>query len=203
MGSDNKRKGTRNLSYQEFLKQQEEGRCFRCKGSFSPDHHCPEQSLWVVILGKDEEGEPKEAKAEMDQKQKELSSILTGGLTQPKTMKLQGKIRKRTVLILIDSGVCHNFISKELVKELGLEVKDTRPYHVSLWDGQKKKTQGCCKVVVLQLGKAEIVKLYYLFELGGIDLTLGVDWLAKLGEVTTDWGKLIMVFRQGGKEVII
>lgn len=82
-------------------------------------------------------------------------------------------------------------------------VENTRPCHVSLGDGQKKKTQGCYKVVVLQLGKAEIVKLYYLFELGGIDLTLGVDWLAKLGEVTTDWGKLIMVFRQGGKEVII
>lgn len=30
-----------------------------------------------------------------------------------------------------------------------------------------------------------------------------MDWLAKLEEVTINWGKLTMVFRQGGKRVTI
>lgn len=40
----------------------------------------------------------------------------------------------------------------------------------------------------LQIGETEIEEHFYFFELGGVDLILGVDWLAKLGEVTINWG---------------
>lgn len=61
------------------------------------------------------------------------------------------------VLVLVDSGVSHNFISRALVEEMKLEVDDARSHLVCLGDGQRKKTQGSCKGVVLQLGGAEII----------------------------------------------
>lgn len=70
-GSDNRGRGARNLPYSEYLKREEEGRCFRCGGPFSPGHHCPERSLRVLILGEDEEGETEEEEAAMDQRQME------------------------------------------------------------------------------------------------------------------------------------
>ncbi|BAT84466.1 hypothetical protein VIGAN_04185600, partial [Vigna angularis var. angularis] len=70
----------------------------------------------------------------------ELSAFSAGGLTQPKTLKLQGKVGGKVVLILVDSGASHNFISKKLVEELKLGMEDTFPYQVSLGDGHKKKT---------------------------------------------------------------
>ncbi|WVZ17654.1 hypothetical protein V8G54_010636 [Vigna mungo] len=107
------------------------------------------------------------------------------GLSTPKTMKLKGRIGRREVLVLIDSGASHNFISQELV------------------DGQKKKISGCCKRVILELGSIEIVENFYLFKVEGVDVILGIEWLKKLGEVTVDWGKLTMVYRQGGKKITL
>lgn len=46
-----------------------------------------------------------------------------------------------------------------------------------------------------------IVKPFHLFELGGGDIILGVEWMEKLGEVLIDWSQLTMVLHQEGKKV--
>lgn len=197
---NNRERTVRNLPYAEFVKRREEGRCFRCGGPFGPGHRCPERSLLMTILAEDEEDEEEEEESELDQMQMELSAFSAGGLTQPKTMKLHERIGEKQVLILIDSGASHNFISNDLVKELGLTVEDTPQYLVSLGDGQKKKTRGCCEKVVIHMGEIDITERFHLFELGGVDVILGVEWLAKLGEVTLNWRELTMVFEQGGRK---
>lgn len=40
-----------------------------------------------------------------------------------------------------------------------------------------------------------------LFDLEGIDLILGISWLATLGEMIVDWRKQTMKFQQNGKWV--
>jgi len=64
-------------------------------------------------------------------------------------MKLQGIVKGRTALVLIDSGASHNFISTELVSQLGLHIESTLTYTVRLGDGHKKSTSGCCPKVEL------------------------------------------------------
>lgn len=83
------------------------------------------------------------------------------------------------MLILKDSGASHNFISRGLAKELELAQEDTPQYQVSLGDGQKRKTRGCCPKVIIQMRGTKIVEKFYLFELGGVEMILGVEWLAK------------------------
>ena len=46
----------------------------------------------------------------------ELSINSVVGLNDPETMKVRGKLQGREVIILIDCGATHNFISKKLVK---------------------------------------------------------------------------------------
>lgn len=186
-------RNVKDLPCAEYVKRKEEGRCFRCGGPFGPGHRCPERSLRMLILAEDEE---EESETELNQVQMELSAFSAGGLTQPKTMKLHGWIGEKQVLILIDCGASHNFISKELVGNLGLPVVDTLPYMVSLGDGQKK-TRGCCEEVVIRMEER-----FHLFELGGVDVILGVEWLAKL-EVTLNWRELTMAFDQEGRKVTI
>jgi len=43
----------------------------------------------------------------------------------------------------------------------------------------------------------------FLFELGGVDVILGVEWLASLREVKVNWNKLTMSFNVVGKVVHI
>lgn len=55
-----------------------------------------------------------------------------------------------------------------------------------LGDGQKKMTQGCCLEVPVMLEGLEVKDKFYLFELEGADVILGVTWLASLGEIKVD-----------------
>lgn len=54
-----------------------------------------------------------------------LNSNLVVGFSSPKTMKLLGQLNGKEVVVLIDSGATHNFISEELVKTLGIPVSLT------------------------------------------------------------------------------
>ncbi|XP_052725999.1 uncharacterized protein LOC128194435 [Vigna angularis] len=193
----------RNLPYPEYLKRREEGRCFRCGGPFSPGHRCPERGLKMLIVVEEEEEVEGEEVSETNLATMELSALSAGGLTTPKTMKLRGHIGQREVVILIDSGASHNFIDRRLVEELRMTVTKTQPYLVSLGDGQRKRISGCCEKVALEIGEAQVVERFYIFKLGGVEVILGVEWLAKLGEVTVDWRVLTMKYRQGDKRITV
>lgn len=49
----------------------------------------------------------------------------------------------------------------------------------------------------------EIKERFYLFELEGMDIILGLAWLATLGEMKINWGKLTMRFDREEEEVLI
>lgn len=141
-----------NLPYPKFLKRREEGRCFHCGGPFAPGHRCTERSLRILLLVEDEENVGNEETVDLEVKTMELSACLADGMTPPKTMKLEGWIGGRRVVVLIDSGASHNFVNRALVGELKLPVTKTSPYPVSLGDRRKKFTQGRCDRIRLSLG---------------------------------------------------
>ncbi|BAU00973.1 hypothetical protein VIGAN_11011900 [Vigna angularis var. angularis] len=120
-GGEGRGRVVRNLPYSEFLKRRAEGRCFQCGGAFAPGHRCAERSLRVLLLAEDEEEESTEHSVEEAQTM-ELSACSAEGLTPPKTMKLTGVIGERKVVVLIDSGASHNFVSRRAVEELKLPV---------------------------------------------------------------------------------
>lgn len=152
--------------------------------------------------------EPQEENAERETGETEasrqwldLSLCSAGGLTQPQTMKLRGKVQGETVVILIDSGASHNFISTKLVQRLGLEVDQTVTYKMRLGDGHGKQTQGCCRQLGVQLETYAFTGEFFVFELGGVDVILGVAWLATLGDVKVNWRTLTMTFLSHGTAV--
>jgi len=71
----------------------------------------------------EEEGEEGNRKSSMN-----LSVLFAGGLTPPQTMKLQGEVKGRRTMVLINSGASHNVISATLVQELGIPKECTPTY---------------------------------------------------------------------------
>lgn len=67
-------------------------------------------------------------------------------------MKLKGKIHGVPILILVDSGTTHNFISKKLVAAMGWKVEETKDLRVKLGDGDRAIARGTCKGVEIELG---------------------------------------------------
>jgi len=214
-GSRNK--GSRTLPYPEYVRRREEGRCFHCGGAYGPGHRCPEKYLRAIICVKDE-GVPAEVnqgilgqieesledeEEERECQQMNLSIFSIGGLTQPNTMKLQGKVKGRIALVLINSGASHNFISAELVSQLGLPVEPTPSYNMRLGDDHKKRVSGCCPDVEVNLGNYMLKEAFFLFELRGVDVIFEVAWLATSGNVKVNWKTLTMNFCIKGQKVQI
>lgn len=109
-------------------------------------------------------------------------------------MNIDGKIENMDLMVLIDSGASHNFISPKITSALGLTITPIHAKRIKLGDGHKVVAEGICKGVRMKLGMIDIVVDVLVLELGGLDMVLGVTWLSTFGEVVMDWKLLTMQF---------
>lgn len=199
----------RQLSNDEFRMKIEKGLCFRCDEKYHPSHRCNNRQIKVMITLEEEENEEAELKSDgleaiLEEKEMELTmqSSSVNAFHNPKTMKVFGKIRKRKVLVLLDSGVVHSFVSCILVEELSLPTVPTR-FKITLGDDKNIKGVGRCPEIELKFQGIFVTQEFFSLELGEIDMILGVNWLCKLGEVRINWKLQTMKFQWQGKRVRI
>lgn len=65
----------------------------------------------------------------------ELPLYSVNGIDQPQTSKVRARVADQEVVAMVDSGASHNFVSKTLIKELGLVVDESVCFGVSLKHG--------------------------------------------------------------------
>ena len=137
----------------------------------------------MIVGENDEEEEASEVESDVEVEKIEypvsisLSSVV--GSENPKTMKLTGKINGKKVIVMIDPGATHNFISPGTVQLLSLPVTSTETFEVTLGNGEATKGCGVYKEVDLDLGPICITKNFLSLDLGHSEIILGIDWLAK------------------------
>jgi hypothetical protein len=71
-------------------------------------------------------------------------------------MKIEGLIADVSLLVLIDSGASHNFISPKVTSALGLVVTPVKAKSIKLGDGHKIITKGVCRGIKMKLGEIEV-----------------------------------------------
>ncbi|KAH6810002.1 kinesin 3 [Perilla frutescens var. frutescens] len=156
----------RQISHKEFLDKRAKGLCFRCDEPYSPLHKCADKTLQVLVaLEPDDDELPEEhnngdtpaqneiLKEDDSQLQTlELSSVTARGFDGPQTMKLKGKVLSSEVLVMVDSGASHCFISGPVAAHLGLEIDTSTRSAVRLGDGRRLDVSGVCRDLPLQLG---------------------------------------------------
>lgn len=67
-------------------------------------------------------------------------------------------------------------------------------FDVTLGDERRIKGIGRYDSVELQFQWMLVTLIFFLFELGSMDIILSMDWLCKLGEVKVGWKLQIMKF---------
>ena len=80
-----------------------------------------------------------------------LSLNYVVGISTLKTLKLHVQIENQVVVVLIDCGDPHYFISVELVERLGIPCLGTHSIEVFMGTGILVKGEGICKGVILKL----------------------------------------------------
>lgn len=131
-----------------------------------------------------------------------MNSIV--GLTNPKTLKLLGRIGEGEVMVMVDPGATHSFISSRAVEKLQIPVTESGGFDVSLGNGEAVRGTGICRGVPLVLdGEVEVCDDFLPFELGNSDIILGIQWLEKMGSIVTNWKTQVMTFQSGGSTITL
>ncbi|PNX93254.1 Ty3/gypsy retrotransposon protein, partial [Trifolium pratense] len=192
------------LSYNEIMERRKKGLCFRCGGTNHLKNQCPERHLKVLIVDDEEEdSEGKLLAVEVEDEEEEVQGEMSlmnfcqlsnTGRSMPQVIKLQGTIQEVPVVILVDSGASHNFISQNLVHKMNLTVNDDAALNIKLGDGFCSKTKGTCSNLEIDIKGLKVTVDVQLFELGCVDVILGIEWLRTLGDMIVNWKKHTMSF---------
>ncbi|KAK8936447.1 hypothetical protein KSP39_PZI012366 [Platanthera zijinensis] len=194
------------ISNQDYNDLRRKGLCFCCRQPYSPQHVCAVKEFHALFGDFDTEvtmadfdalvlpddDEPPGAAAALNILDLPFYSV--GGITGPRTMKMRGTIRGRPIIIMIDSGASHNFLSDDVARALELPSQSSPHFAVALGDGSRRPTLGRCDNVDFSIGAHTFTADFYAFALGGLDAILGVAWLQTLGDVRVNWAHMSMLF---------
>ncbi|GJY71259.1 retrotransposon gag domain, retroviral aspartyl protease [Tanacetum coccineum] len=176
--------------------------CFRCGDKYEPGHLCKTGTLKVLEADEDVEEPLTTDLTDLESDREETAEISLHailGKPHPTTMKVHGMLHSTEVLILIDGGSTHNFISDVLVNELKLATQPLAPFGVQIGNGDVIRCGQICKSLPVQINDLKITEDFHPFSLGGADLVLGIQWLATLNTVQANWKELFMIFSIDGK----
>jgi hypothetical protein len=128
------------------LKAQRRARneCFTCGDKFHPGHKCNKSvPLHMVeellgILQSSDSNADKNNPSSSDESLMHISPCALAGTTNHKSIRLQGTVKGKQVLILIDSGSCGNFISSIAVAQLGLPTQQVDAVTIQVANGAKE-----------------------------------------------------------------
>ncbi|KAL4278328.1 hypothetical protein GQ457_03G010840 [Hibiscus cannabinus] len=185
------------LTWNEMQKRRAQGLCFNCDEKFTTGHRCRGSQLLILEGIDDSYGE--EVIDDTLELQPEISLHALSGWSSHKTMRVLAKIGTHAIVVLIDSGSTHNFISKKMATMLQLPVIPTKSFNVKVANGEPLQCQGRFENVPVDIQGIPFILTLYALPLRGLDLVLGVHWLEQLGTVVCNWKQLTMEFQWNNK----
>ena len=103
------------------------GLWYNCDTKYTKGHKCTKKKIFYIYCEEEEENEQEtskeedihqEATLEEEEMIPTISCISLARITTPQTLKIEGHIKKKNVIVLIDSASTHNFIHCKVAKEL-------------------------------------------------------------------------------------
>ncbi|CAH9109958.1 unnamed protein product [Cuscuta epithymum] len=203
-------RGTQRLTQSELQELSRKGLCFKCGEKWGKDHICQMKHFQIIMLDDSEEEEeqrdnypePVSMMEDNDISKMQLSLLCKEGLTTPRTFKLRGEIQgqmgSKEIVILIDCGATHNFISPKIVQAANLPTLQIPEFEVTIGNGDIIRNNGKCEAVCLNIPQSTITQDFYVLELGENEMVLGLEWLASLGNVEFNFNQLTITWKEKG-----
>ncbi|RWW16976.1 hypothetical protein GW17_00019121 [Ensete ventricosum] len=133
--------------------------------------------------------EPKLEDTTLEPKEKDTPQSVTrtvptlADYTNLPKLKIEVFLEQQSVIILIDAGSTHNFMSSKVVAHLMLQKEYYNGFEVKVANGQILKCNQKCPRVKLILQEQDVVADFFLRPLDGFDIMLGIDWLSTIRDV--------------------
>lgn len=133
----------------------------------------------------------------------QLSLNAISGTEAGEAFKIRAIVNKKVMVLLIDSGSSHSFVSKHFLDSVGIVPRPSKPYQSQVANG----AQLICDQIVPAM---EWWSQGYTFqqemkviELGAYDAILGMDWLKPRSPMVCDWDKKTIQFPESGAHVLL
>jgi hypothetical protein len=129
------------LTPQQLEERKAKGLCFNCDSKYSKGHKCGEKKLFYIDCEEEQEQEQEPSQDENVEaiSSEELTPTIScnalARISTPQTLKIEGYIKKKKVIVLIDSSSTHNFIHYKLAKDLNCFVYPAPEFQVMIADG--------------------------------------------------------------------
>ena len=125
----------------------------------------------------------------------QLSLSAMTGIAHPQTLELKGHIKKRNVMVLIETRSTHNFLDSTMAKRLNIFTFPMPDMEVMVADGKKIEKVGKYHKVKLQIQDYNLESTFYIVPLRGVDVILGIQWLQTLGTYSANHPKQFIKFK--------
>eukprot|EP00253_Pinus_taeda_P025230 PITA_25230 len=171
------------------------GLCYNCDSKYTKGHKCAEKKLFYIDCEEEEEKEQERSKEEdilqgqsLDKEEMNptVSCNALAGITTPQTIKIEGQIKKKKVIVLIDSGSTHNFIHFKVAKELNFFLYPASECQVMVANGGMINCSGKCHNIKLSMGEYVLTSPMLCIPMGGVGVVLGFQWLQSLDVSTLE-----------------
>lgn len=193
------------------------GLCDRCAERWRPGHQCASsvqlnvvQELVDLLSGDDapsndvgQSSSPTDTDPMTGQLFLALSSAAITGQEGPRTMKLQGSIQGHQLVILVDSGSSHTFLSQAKASLLTGVLPLSAPVRVQVANGEilQCSSQLCSTHWYIQ--DIQFCSDLKVLPLSHFDLILGMDWLESFSPMKVHWKAKWMMIPYMDSSVVI
>lgn len=130
-----------------------------------------------------------------------ISLHALAGLPSSETFRIYGSIKNAKLTILVDSRSTHNFLQPRIAQFLRLPIQDTHPLRVMVGNGAMLTCDQVSPKTQVTIQGHPFVVSFHLFPISGADAVLGIDWIKRLGPVTTDYAEFLMHFNHSGQDI--
>eukprot|EP00253_Pinus_taeda_P020057 PITA_20057 len=198
------------LTPQQLEEKRAKGLCYSSDRKYTKGHKCAKKKLFYIDCEEEEEKEQERSKEEdileeqsLDEEQMNptISCNALAGITTPQTIKIEGQIKKKKVIVLIDSGSTHNFIHCKVAKELNCFLYLAPECQVMIANGGTINCSQKCHNIKLSMGQYILTSPMLSIPMGGANVVLGVQWLQSLGTIAFNFQEHFMKFYVEGKEI--
>ena len=168
------------LTPQQLEERKEFFLCFNCDSKYSKGHKCGEKKLFYIDCEEKDEQEQEPCQDENVEaiSSEELTPTIScnalDGINTPQTLKIEGYIKKKKVIVLIDSGSTHNFIHYKLAKDLNCFVYLALEFQVMIAYGGTINCSGKWNKINLTMGEYVMNSPMISIPMGDADVVLGI-----------------------------